>query len=132
MFGYYDEKFCNSLHTLKINSKTSEEEGTCMMYVTKEFYLHRKIYTEIFLVIGKLKIQVSSSFKICWFNCWHQYYHLYLEIAMEKKSNKYFNCEICEKRFSSDRYKAQHVSIVHGGKKQFQKEFSIVILVENP
>ena len=52
VFGYYDEKFCNSLHTSKINSKTSEEEGTCIMYVTEEFYLHRKIYTEIFLVIG--------------------------------------------------------------------------------
>ena len=38
--GYYDEKFCNYLHTSKINSKTSEEEGTYMMYVTEEFYTY--------------------------------------------------------------------------------------------
>ena len=38
---------------------------------------------------------------------------------MEKKSKIYFNCEICEKSFSSKQNKTKHVSIVHGEEKQF-------------
>ena len=33
---------------------------------------------------------------------------------MEKNSKKIFNCENCEKGFSSNEYKKKHISIVHG------------------
>ena len=101
------------------------------MYVTEEFYLHRKIYTEIFLVIGKLKIQVSSSFKICWFNCcWYQYNIIICiyKLPWRKNRNKYFNCEICEKRSSSNRYKAQHLFMEE--KNNFKKKFQLWFLLK--
>ena len=57
-------------------------------------------------------------------------------------SSKHFACEICEKTFSSNKYKNQHIRIVHGEAKDFQfntskqftkdKEITNVILVENP
>ena len=38
---------------------------------------------------------------------------------MEKRVEKNYNCEICEKRFSSKQNKNQHANRVHGDEKQF-------------
>ena len=35
-------------------------------------------------------------------------------------SSKHFSCEICEKTFSSNTYKNQHIRIVHGEVKNFE------------
>ena len=80
------------------------------MYVTKEFYLHRKIYnTEFFLVIGNWKSKFPRHSKFADSNVDINIIICIYKLPWRKNRNKYFNCEICEKRFSSDRYKAQHV-----------------------
>ena len=38
---------------------------------------------------------------------------------MHRISKKKFNCEICEKCFTSNKSKKQHLSVVHGEEKKF-------------
>ena len=38
---------------------------------------------------------------------------------MEKVSKKIFNCEICEKSFTTNKCKKNHIGIVHGNVKKF-------------
>jgi len=52
-------------------------------------------------------------------------------LEMAKNSEKYFTCDICEKKLASNQLKYKHITVVHGGEKKLFAIYAVLPLAPN-